>query len=101
MINKASICRKNNNNCAAILKPLLVKVVKCETTFFITFPQGFPIFKYFGHTPSGSGGKKTFKRYLKSEHTDKHTHRQTNTQTDRQHMDKSTYRKHRPRGPML
>ena len=36
------------------------------------------------------------RRYLKSEQTDRQTDRRTNTQTD-----KSTYRKHRPRGPML
>ena len=60
----------------------------------ITFHQGFWISKNIGHPTSGSGGKKTVKRYLKSEHT--HTHRQTHTRTDI-----STYRKHRPRGPML
>ena len=54
----------------------------------ITFPEGFWISNYIGHPTSGSGGKKMFKQYLKSEHTDKH-------------MDKSIYRKHRPRGPML
>ena len=39
------------------LRPLLSK----------TFPQGFLISKKFGHLISRSGGKKTFKRYLKSE----------------------------------
>ena len=58
----------------------------------ISFPQGFWISKNIGHPTSGSGGKKTFKQYLKSEHTDKHTDTQT---------DISTYRKHRPRGSML
>ena len=58
----------------------------------ITFPQGFPISKNIGQPTSGSGGKKTFKRYLKSEHT----HGQTDRQTDI-----SPYRKHRPKGPML
>ena len=56
--------------------------------FPIFFPQGFRISKNIGHPTSGSGGKKTVKRYLKSEQTDRR-------------MDKSTYRKHRPRGPML
>ena len=37
-----------------------------------------------GHPTSGSGGKKTFKRYLKSEHTDGQTHGQTHGQTDGQ-----------------
>ena len=68
--------------------------------FSITFPQGFWISKNIGHTTSGSGGKKTFKQYLKSEHTDGQTDGQTDRQTDRQ-TDISTYRKHRPRGPML
>ena len=44
----------------------------------ITFLQGFRISKNIGHPTSESGGKKTVKRYLKSEHTQ----RQTNTQTD-------------------
>ena len=48
----------------------------------ITFPQGFRISKNIGHPTSGRGGKKTLKRYLKSEHTDGQTHRRTNTQTD-------------------
>ena len=63
---------------------------------FITFPQGFRISKNIGHPTSGNGGKNTIKRYLQSEQTDRHTDRQTNT-----HMDILTYRKHRPRGPML
>ena len=65
----------------------------------ITFPQGFQKSKKFGHWTSGNGGKKTFKRYLKK-WTDRHTDKQTDKQTDK-HMDISTYRKHRPRGPML
>ena len=40
----------------------------------ITFPQGIRISKNFGHPTLGSGGKNTFKRYLKSEHTDKQTY---------------------------
>ena len=39
----------------------------------ITFPQGFRISKNIGHPTSGSGGKKTAKRYLKSKQTHKHT----------------------------
>ena len=62
----------------------------------ITFPQGFRISKNIGHPTSGSGGKKTFKRYLKSEHTDRQTYKQTDRPTDI-----LTYRKHRPRVPML
>ena len=62
----------------------------------ITFPQGFQISKNIGHPTSGSGGKKTFKRYLQREQT----HRQTDRKRDRQ-TDISTYRKPWPRGPML
>ena len=47
----------------------------------ITFPQGFRIFKNIGHLTSGNWGKKTFKRYLKSEHTDGQTHGQTDILT--------------------
>ena len=49
----------------------------------ITFPQGFRIFKNIGHPTLGKGGKKTFKRYLKSEQTDKQTDKQTHRQTYR------------------
>ena len=78
-----------------ILHPLLVKVFKCETILSITFSQGFQISKNVGYPTLGSGGKKTFKRYLKSAQTDK----QINTYTPQ--ADISTYRKHRPRGLML
>ena len=37
----------------------------------ITFPQGFRISKNIGHPISESGGKKTVKRYLKSEQTNR------------------------------
>ena len=47
-----------------------------------SFPQGFRISKNIGHPTSGSGGKKTFKRYLKSEQTNTQTHGQTDRQTD-------------------
>ena len=49
----------------------------------ITFPQGFRISKKFGHPTLGSGAKKTFKRYLKSEQTDGHTDTRTDGHTDR------------------
>ena len=49
-----------------------------QTFASITFPQGFRISKNIGHPTLGSGGKKTFKQYLKSEQThgwtDRHTH---------------------------
>ena len=37
----------------------------------ITFPQGFRISKNIKHPTSGSGGKKTVKRYLKSEKSER------------------------------
>ena len=49
----------------------------------ITFPQGFRISKNIAHSTSGNGGKKTVKRYLKSEHTDKQTDGQTDRRTNR------------------
>ena len=54
---------------------------KYGSTQFFTFPQGFRIFKNIGHPTLGSWGKKTVKRYLKSEQTDRQTDRQTNKHT--------------------
>jgi hypothetical protein len=48
----------------------------------ITFPKAFRISKNIGHPTSGGGGKKTFKRYLKSEHTNRRTDGQTDRRTD-------------------
>ena len=76
----------------AILDHFKTKMFKSETTSFHYFHQ-FRITKNIGHLTMGSGGKKTLKRYLKSEHTDKQTDGQTYRQTDF-----STHRKHRPRG---
>ena len=57
LLSKAKCAHKTNFFfCAAILHPLLVKVFPPETTFFITFPQGFQIFKNFGHLTMGNGG---------------------------------------------
>ena len=50
----------------------------------INFSQGFRISKNIGHPISGSGGKKTVKRYLKSEQTHRQTDRQTDRRTDGQ-----------------
>ena len=58
---------------------------KSETTISITFPQGFRISKNIGHP--GSGGKKTFKQYLKSEQTGGQTDGRTDGQTDRRRTD--------------
>ena len=49
----------------AIVHYLWAKVFKSETTFAITFPQGFRKSKKFGHWTLRSGGKKTFKRSKK------------------------------------
>ena len=57
----------------------------------ITFPQGFRISRNIGHPTLGSGGKKTFKWFLKSEHTDGQTDGRTDRQTDRQ-TDRRTFR---------
>ena len=43
----------------------------------LLFPQGFRISKNIGQPTLGSGCKKTFKRYLKTKHTDKQTDRWT------------------------
>ena len=64
--------------------------------FALLFPKESESQKKNEHLTSGSGGKKTVKRYLKSEQTDGQTDGQTDKQTDI-----STYRKHQPRGPML
>ena len=69
---------------------------KCSNVrllLYITFPQGFRISKNIGHPTSGNGGKKPLNGTSKvNRHTDKQTDKQT---------DILTYRKHRPRGPML
>ena len=83
---------KTNFFCFAILDHFQTKMFQSETTSFHYFSPRIWISKNIGHPTSGSGGKKTFKRYVKSEQT----HRHTDTRTDI-----STYRKHRPKGPML
>ena len=55
------------------LRLLLVKVLKSDTTSFYYFSP------MISHPTLGSGSKKTFKWYLKSEQT----HRHTDAQTDR------------------
>ena len=86
--------QKKNFFCAAILDNFQIKMFKSETTSFYYFSPKDT--ESIGHPTSGSGGNKTFKRYLKSEHT----HRQTDGRADTE-TDISTYRKHRPRGQML
>ena len=68
----------------AILDNFQTKSSNLRPLLSITFPQGFRISKNIGHPTSGSAGKKTFKRYLKSEHMDRRTDGQTHGQTDGQ-----------------
>ena len=70
--------QKTNFFCTAILDHFQTKCSNLRPLLSITFPRGFRILKNFGHPTSGSGGKKTFKQYLKSEQTDRHTDRRTN-----------------------
>ena len=51
--------------------------------FTLLFPKDSESLKNIGHRTSGSGGKKTFNRYLKSEQTDGQTDRQTDRRTFR------------------
>ena len=63
-----------------------------KKTFFLRgdFPKDFES-RNIGHPTSESGGKKTVKRYLKSEQTHRRTHGQTDTRTDG-HTDRQTFR---------
>ena len=62
-------------------RPLPKKIQIWDHFFPLLFPQGFQISKNIGHPTLGSGGKKTFKWYLKSEQTDGQTHRHTDRRT--------------------
>ena len=67
--------------------PFFSKKFQILDHFFHYFSPRIPNLKMFGHTTSGSGEKKTFEWYLKSEHThrqtDTHTHTQTRIWTNR------------------
>ena len=64
----------------------------------ITFPQGFQILDI---RLQEVGAKRRLNGTSKvNTHTDKHTSKHTDKHTNT-YMDKSTYRKHWPRGPML
>ena len=75
---------EKKKNCAAILDNFKHKCSYLRPLLAFTFPQGFGISKNIGHPTSGKGGKKTFKRYLKSEQTDRWTDGHTDGQTDGQ-----------------
>ena len=58
------------------------KCLNLKQLLSITFPQRFLFSKNIGHPTMGSGDKKMFKQYLKSEQTDRQTHRHTDRQMD-------------------
>ena len=73
----AKSAKKNNFFLRGNFRPLPNKNVQIGDHFFPSlFPKdSFGMSKFFGHPTSGSGGKKTFKWYLKSEQTDTRTFR--------------------------
>ena len=81
----------NSDNHLAVSDQTILKCSNVRPLLSITFPQGFRISKNIGHPTSGSGNKKTVKRYLKSEQTDRRTDGQTDRRTDGQ-MDRRTFR---------
>ena len=88
MFCKAQSAKKQLFFCAAILDPFQKKCSHLRPLLSITFPQGFQNSINFGHLTLGRGKKRRLNGTAKSKQTPPHT-------------DKSTYRKHRPRGPML
>ena len=65
------------------LRSLSNKNVQMLDHFFaLLFPKDSKSLKNIGHPTLGKRGKKTFKRYLKSEQTDGETHGQTDGHTD-------------------
>jgi hypothetical protein len=61
---KSAKKKKNARQFSTIFKS---KCSNVRPLLSITIAQGFRISKNIGHLTSGSGGKKTVKRYLKSE----------------------------------
>ena len=97
MFCKAKSAKKNNFFLRYDFRPLPNKNVQMLDHFFpLFFPKDSESLKILDIRRREVGGKKTVKRYLKSEQTNTQTDRQTHRQTDI-----STYRKHRPRGPLL
>ena len=76
--------QKKKKNSLEILDHFQTKNIQIRGHFF---PFLFP--KDSEYQTSGSGGKKTFKRYLKSEHTDGQTDRQTDKSTEGRCFEKS------------
>ena len=76
--------------------PFISKSFQIWDHFFpLLFPNNSKSLKNVGHPTSRSGGKETFKRYLKSEQTHRHTYTHTHIWTNR------LIESNRPRGPML
>ena len=73
MFCEAKSSKKNYFFCLAILDHFKQICSNLRPLFSITFPQGFRISQHIGHPTSESWGKKSLKRYLKSEQTDTHT----------------------------
>ena len=65
---------RTNFFCPTILHSLLVFFLSLRPRLSIKFYPRIPNLQKFGHPTSGSGSKKTFKRYLKREQTHRHTH---------------------------
>ena len=82
MFCRAKSAKKQTFFCVTILDHFRTKCSNLRPLLSIPFPQGLQISKNIGHPTSGSGGKKTFKRYLKSEHTDGQTDGQTDGHFD-------------------
>ena len=85
---------KNKHFLRCNFTPFISKSIQIWDHFFpLSFPKNSESeSENFGHLTLGSGGKKTFKRYYKSEQTDG----RTNTRTDI-----LTYRKNPTRGPIF
>ena len=84
--------------CSAILDHFQTTIFKSETTSFYYFtPRILNLYKILDIQLWEVGAKRRLNGTSK---VNTHTDRRTDGQTDRQ-LDKLTYRKHRPRGPML
>ena len=74
--------RQNQQKKQAILHHFQRKIFKSETTSYPYFSPKIPNLWKYWTSDFGKWGKKTFKRYLKCEQTDRHTYRRTDRRTD-------------------
>ena len=74
----------------AISDHFCAQKLKSETTSYNYFSPRIPKLKKFGHWTSGSGGEKTFKRYLTKMYVGMY-----------RQLDFLTYRKNRPDGQLF